>query len=94
MSKNPKANIKCTCNNDEVLLREVMKFKGKLNNILDPKLNITNREKQILQLIALGRTSDEISKKLLISIKTVNTHRQNLIKKFNVKNTAALINLI
>ncbi|MBX7224527.1 MAG: response regulator transcription factor [Chitinophagales bacterium] len=59
----------------------------------DAKLveNITTRELEILQLIALGLTSQEISNRLYISKNTVETHRKNLLSKLNVKNTAALL---
>lgn len=59
----------------------------------DAKLveNITTRELEILQLIALGLTSQEISTRLFISKNTVETHRKNLLSKLNVKNTAALL---
>ena len=53
--------------------------------------NITSRELEILQLIALGLTSQDISKKLFISKNTVETHRKNLLAKLNVKNTASLL---
>ena len=53
--------------------------------------NITSREMEILQLIALGLTSQDISEKLFISKNTVETHRKNLLAKLNVKNTAALL---
>ncbi len=53
--------------------------------------SITTREKEILQLIALEHTSDEIAHLLLISSHTVLTHRKNLISKMKVKNTAGLI---
>jgi DNA-binding NarL/FixJ family response regulator len=53
--------------------------------------NITSRELEILQLIALGLTSQDISKKLYISKNTVETHRKNLLAKLNVKNTASLL---
>ena len=53
--------------------------------------SITQREMEILQLIALGMTSGEIAKKLFISKNTVETHRKNLLGKLNVKNTAALL---
>jgi len=53
--------------------------------------NITSRELEILQLIALGLTSQEISKRLFISKNTVETHRKNLLAKLNVKNTASLL---
>jgi DNA-binding NarL/FixJ family response regulator len=52
---------------------------------------LTKREKQILRLIADGKTSAEIADELLISLFTVETHRRNLMQKFDVKNTASLI---
>jgi DNA-binding NarL/FixJ family response regulator len=52
---------------------------------------ITRREIEILRLIAEGFTNPEIAEKLFISIPTVTTHRQSLLEKFDVKNTAALI---
>ncbi len=52
---------------------------------------LSKREKEILKLIAEGFTNLEISKKLFISIDTVDTHRKNLHTKLNVKNTAMLI---
>lgn len=52
---------------------------------------LTNREKEILVFICAGYRNREIGEKLDISIKTVNTHRANLIKKLQVKNTAELV---
>ncbi len=53
--------------------------------------SITQREMEILQLIAVGMTSSEIAEKLFISKNTVETHRKNLLAKLKVKNTAALL---
>ena len=53
--------------------------------------SITQREMEILQLIAIGLTSGEIAKKLFISKNTVETHRKNVLGKLNVKNTASLL---
>lgn len=52
---------------------------------------ITKREKEILKLIAEGLSSQEIADKLFISVRTVETHRQNLNQKLDIKNTAGLI---
>lgn len=52
---------------------------------------ITRREKEVLELIAEGMTNGEIAQKLFISTSTVDTHRKNLLAKFDVKNTASLI---
>ncbi len=54
---------------------------------------ITRREKEVLLLIADGLTNNEIALKLFISITTVETHRKNLLAKFEVKNTASLIRM-
>jgi len=52
-----------------------------------PAQLLTNREKEILGLIAHGLISKEIADKLYISVNTVNTHRQRIIEKLNVSNT-------
>jgi DNA-binding NarL/FixJ family response regulator len=53
---------------------------------------LTQREKEVLNLIAEGYTNHEIAEKLFISPHTIDSHRKNLLNKFEVKNTAALIN--
>lgn len=66
-----------------------------INHIPDseqkPGIFVTRREKEVLELIAEGKTNQEIADQLFISVTTVNTHRKNLLFKFNVNNTAALI---
>ncbi len=52
---------------------------------------LTRREKEILSLIAEEYSNSEIAEKLFISIRTVDTHKRNLIEKLNVKNTAGLV---
>lgn len=52
---------------------------------------VTRRELEILQMIAMEMTNDEIAQKLSIGKRTVDSHRQNLINKLHVKNTAGLI---
>ena len=54
---------------------------------------LTRREKEILQLLAKGLTSHEIATQLFLSTFTVDTHRRNMLQKFNVHNTQALINM-
>jgi DNA-binding NarL/FixJ family response regulator len=52
--------------------------------------SLTNREIQVLRGLALGQTSREISEAYGISIKTVNTYRDRLLKKLNLRNNAEL----
>lgn len=54
---------------------------------------ITNREKEVLQLIVDGCTTPEIARKLFISPNTAETHRRNLLAKLGVRNTAELVRL-
>lgn len=54
---------------------------------------ITKREKEVLELIADGLTNQEIANKLFLSVTTVDSHRKNMLTKFCVKNSAALVKL-
>ncbi len=53
--------------------------------------NLTSRERQILQLIAESRTNREIGERLRISIKTVQTHRANLMNKLDIHDQTSLV---
>jgi DNA-binding NarL/FixJ family response regulator len=55
------------------------------------KTNLSPREIQVLQMISLEFTNTEISKKLYLSKRTIDNHRQNLLIKLKVKNTVGLI---
>ncbi len=52
---------------------------------------VTRREKEILQLIVDEFTNQEIADKLFLSLRTVENHRNNLLQKLDVKNTAGLV---
>lgn len=54
-------------------------------------VNISKREIEVLKLIALGHTNEEIAEKLHISPPTVRTHRANLLTKTGCGNTASLV---
>ncbi|MCX7838373.1 MAG: response regulator transcription factor [Anaerolineae bacterium] len=54
-------------------------------------LPLTEREIQVLRLVAEGLNSREIAERLNISVKTVDTHRANIMEKLDVHNTAELI---
>ena len=65
-------------------------LKGKLATNDDLPM-LTRREVEVLKLIADGLTNQEIAEKLFISSWTVDSHRKNLLLKFNAKNTAILV---
>ena len=54
---------------------------------------ISTREKEVLSLIADGLTNQQIAAQLFISLHTVESHRKNLLIKFEANNTATLIKL-
>ena len=54
---------------------------------------LTKREKEILEMIAEGLTNHEIADRLFLNSTTIDSHRKNMLTKFNVKNTAALIKI-
>jgi DNA-binding NarL/FixJ family response regulator len=54
---------------------------------------LTRREKEIIQLIGKGYTTQQIASTLFISTHTVESHRKNLMEKFGVPNTATVIKM-
>lgn len=61
----------------------------------EPDMNLlSRRELEIVKLIREGASSKEIAVKLDISLKTVEVHRYNILKKLTLKNTASLVNFI
>jgi len=56
--------------------------------------SLSQREIEIIKYIKKGNSSKEIADELNISVKTVEVHRYNILKKLNLKNAAALVNFI
>ncbi|HEX5168953.1 MAG TPA: response regulator transcription factor [Cyclobacteriaceae bacterium] len=52
---------------------------------------LTDREVEVLRLIAREYSNAEIAEKLFISVRTVDTHRRNILEKLQVKNTAGMV---
>jgi DNA-binding NarL/FixJ family response regulator len=60
-----------------------------------PNVNaLTEREMQVIGLIKDGQSSKEIALTLNISLKTVEVHRHNILKKLKLKNSASLVNFV
>lgn len=57
----------------------------------EEKVHITQREKEIIQLIANELSNQDIAEELNISLRTVETHRRNVMQKLNVKSAISLI---
>ena len=60
-------------------------------NSTDPLETLSQREREILKLVADGKTSREIAERLSISPKTVDTYRSRLMSKIGVKNLVGLV---
>jgi two-component system nitrate/nitrite response regulator NarL len=75
---------------NEKIIQQLQPYDLSKNNI--PAF--TRREKEILTLLAEGLTSQEIATKLFLSNYTIDTHRKNMLQKFNVHNTTALLNVV
>ena len=54
-------------------------------------ITLTQREQEMILLIAEGNTTGQIAEKLFLSAHTVNTHRKNIMAKLGVNNTAAIV---
>jgi two-component system nitrate/nitrite response regulator NarL len=62
--------------------------------IIEQATPLTKRERQILKLIAGGKTSQQIAKSLKISKYTVDTHRKNIHKKLDIKTNTGLVKYV
>ena len=54
-------------------------------------LNVTSKERQVLALVSMGLTTKEIAGKINLSHHTIESHRKNLLRKYEAKNSAELI---
>jgi len=57
----------------------------------EEEIHLTQREREIIKLIAEGLTSQQMADQLFISPRTVETHRANVMKKIGVKNAVELV---
>ena len=74
----------------QTLLEDYMRRLQQLN-LQDSYDLLTDREKEILQLLAEGRSNKEVAALLELSLYTVETHRSNMMQKLNLHNTAEIV---
>jgi two-component system response regulator NreC len=74
----------------ETLLEDYMRVL-KQHSLSDSFELLTNREKEVLQLLAEGKTNKDVAALLNIGVSTVESHRTNLMQKLNLHNTAELV---
>ena len=73
------------------LAMRMLSLANRRNGITDCMIDFSKRETEVLSLIAQGYTNKEIADKLYTSRRTVEGHRQTMINKANVRNSAELI---
>jgi two-component system response regulator NreC len=74
----------------EALLEDYMRFLQQ-RNLQDSYDLLTDREKEVLQVLAEGKSNKEIATFLNLSVYTVETHRANLMQKLGLHNTAEIV---
>ena len=75
----------------EILIKLLQEEADQITSSKTIKSILTKREMQILLLVSMEFTNEEIAEKLNLSKRTIDNHRQNLLVKLEVKNTAGLI---
>lgn len=82
--------LKAVVNNEQYFSPKTQQaffeMNAKRNRVL-----LTDREKEILQLIVLEKTTKEIAEQLFLSEKTIETHRASIMQKLEVKNIAGMV---
>ena len=73
----------------EIYLRNSSEFI--LNEVEIKKLNLSNRELEVLQLMAEGLSNQEIASRLFVSLNTIKTHSSNVFEKMDVKSRTQAI---
>lgn len=63
----------------------------KFYHMSNPKIELTPRELEVLNMLSLGFSSKEVAERLYISTNTVEYHRKQLLRKTNSRNAAELI---
>ncbi len=80
-----------SCASHEVVRELIETHKSEPSRLISTYSTLSKREQQILKLIAEGMHNRDIAKTLFISVKTVENHRTNILKKLNLKSTADLV---
>jgi DNA-binding NarL/FixJ family response regulator len=74
----------------KTMLEDYMRFLQQ-RNLQDSFELLTDREKEVLQLLAEGKSNKEVAGILDVSVYTIDTHRTHLMQKLNLHNTAEIV---
>lgn len=75
----------------QIIMRDLQRPPGQDDLNLPPAPRLSGREREVLQLLAEGRTNKEVAITLGISVKTVETHRSNLMSKLDLHSISDLV---
>jgi DNA-binding NarL/FixJ family response regulator len=75
---------------EEILFARFLNGKENVSSGAEPG-RLTNREREIVQLIAEGKSNKEVAAALGVSVKTAESHRANIMKKLSLDSIAALV---
>jgi DNA-binding NarL/FixJ family response regulator len=87
-----RTQIELTVEDPSETIFQIRKTLNPKNDVCIKQHKLSIREIEVLGLIMLGLTNQEIADKLFICFETVRSHRKNILEKTGAKNTAALIN--
>lgn|SRR5689334_9796454 len=82
---------KYICNEIKNILSQQVLAGDESTDVLN---SLSHRELEVISLIRKGDSSKEIAESLFISVKTVEVHRYNILRKLKLNNTAALVNYV
>jgi DNA-binding NarL/FixJ family response regulator len=85
--------LRAVCKGEMYLTQSVSStvVQAYLTNSEIPERTLSDRERQVLQLVAEGKTTKEIASLLSISVNTAESHRSNLMDKLDIHDTAGLV---
>src|SRR5205085_10255752 len=75
----------------ELLLNSYLKHQDRTETTDSPRSRLTAREREIVQLLAEGKSNKEVAAALNISIKTAETHRTNIMNKLDLRSVTELV---
>lgn len=82
-------------NGERVFSKSIIKLMQKKfvpsSQLESTPISISKREQEILNLVSAGKTSQDIAEKLNLSVRTVESHRYNIMQKLGIKNAAGLV---
>ena len=78
-------------NGNKYICKEIKENEEDEKNRID---SLTKKEMELIWLVKTGFSSKEMAEKLSLSIKTIEVHRYNILKKLNLRNRASLVNFI